>query len=108
MTIHRTGFRTLSLLCREFVRRLRPPHPNDRHGSEHRGRGKGRFVSFRVVSQLEQERRVLQEGLNSAQRAVDQTLILIKEAQAARAKDHVRAMLFRRKAHAQKPSQEAA
>jgi hypothetical protein len=107
MTMRRAGFRVLSILCREFVR-LRFPHPTDRHGSKHRGPGEGRFVLFRVVSQLEQERRVLQEGLNSAQRAVDQTLILIKEALAARAKDHVRAMLFRRKAHAQKPSQKAA
>jgi hypothetical protein len=85
VTIYKTGFRTLSFLWSKFVRRLHLP-----------------------VRQHEQERRVLQEGLESAQHSIDQTLTLINEAQAARTKAHVRTMLFQVTAHALKPSQKAA
>ena len=66
------------------------------------------FSGFDEISQIEQERRALQEGLQSAQRALDQTLTLIKETQAKQARAHVRAMLSRLKARTQKPAQKAA
>lgn len=77
MTIRGAGLRTLSFICSKLVRRLHLPHPAAHHGSEHERQGKRRFPSFRVVSQLEQERRALQEGIDSAQRALDETLALI-------------------------------
>ena len=66
------------------------------------------FSKFDEISQIEQERRALQESLKSAQRALDQTLTLIKETQAKQARAHVWAMLSRLKAHTQKPAQKAA
>ncbi len=85
VAIHRAGFRTLNVLYSKFVRHLHLP-----------------------ARQLEQEQRVLQEGLESAQHSIDQTLALINEAQAAQTRAHVRTMLFQVKAHALKPLQKAA
>jgi hypothetical protein len=108
MTLHRVGLRTLSFLCSEFVRRLRLPHRTDHHGSRHKRRAKRQLVDFRVVRQLEQERCTIQEGLDSAQRAIDQTLTLIKEAQDTRVRAHIRAMLSHVKSHRQNSAQRAA
>jgi uncharacterized protein YukE len=62
------------------------------------------FSEFAEISQIKQEKRALQEALESARRALDQTLTLIKEAQATQARAHVWAMLSRLKARTQKPA----
>ncbi len=85
MTIRGAGLRTLGFICSKLVRRLHLPYPTAHHGSEHERQGKPRFSSFRVVSQFEQERRALQEGIDSAQRTLDETLALIGGKSAAAA-----------------------
>jgi hypothetical protein len=108
MILHGVGLRTLSFLCSEFVRRFRLPHPTDHPSSRPKRRAKRRLVDFRVVRQLEQERRTLQEGLDRAQRTIDQTRTLIKEAQETRVRAHIRAMLSHVKSHRQNSAQRAA
>ena len=108
MTIHRSALRTLNSLCSKFVRRRDLPLPTDCHNSGPKRRRKRWLVYSKLVSQFEQERRRLQEGLESAQRTIDQTRTLINEAQAARARAHIRAMLSQMKEHSHKSSKEAA
>jgi hypothetical protein len=55
------------------------------------------FSGIDEVSQIEQDRRTLQDGINRTQRVIEQTLTLIKETQAIRVRAHVWAMLSRLK-----------
>ncbi len=66
------------------------------------------FSGIDEVSQIEQDRRTLQDGINRTQRVIDQTLTLINETQAIRVRAHVWAMLSRLNALRQKPAQKAA
>ena len=63
---------------------------------------------FAEISQIEQDRRTLQDGINRTRRVIDQTLTLIKETQAIRVRAHVWAMLSRLKPRTQKHIQKAA
>ncbi len=56
------------------------------------------FLGIDEVSQIEQDRRTLQDGMNRTRRVIDQTLTLIKETQATRVRAHVWAMVSRLKA----------
>jgi hypothetical protein len=62
------------------------------------------FSGFDEISQVEQDRRTLQDAIDRTQRVIDQTLTLIKETQAIRARAHVWAMLSRLKARTQEPA----
>jgi hypothetical protein len=66
------------------------------------------FSGIDEISQIEHDRRTLQDGIERTRRVIDQTLTLIKEMQAARARAHVRAMLSRLRARTQKPMRNAA
>jgi hypothetical protein len=55
------------------------------------------FSGIDEVSQIEQDRRTLQDGINRTRRVIDQTLTLIKETQATRVRAHVWTMLSRLK-----------
>ncbi len=55
------------------------------------------FSGIDEVSQIEQDRRTLQDGINRTRRVIDQTLTLITETQATRVRAHVWAMLSRLK-----------
>jgi hypothetical protein len=56
------------------------------------------FLGIDEVSQIEQDRHTLQDGMNRTRRVIDQTLTLIKETQATRVRAHVCAMVSRLKA----------
>ena len=58
---------------------------------------------FAEISQIEQDRRTLQDGINRTRRVIDQTLVLIKETQATRVRAHVWAMVSQLNARKQKP-----
>ena len=62
------------------------------------------FSGIDEISQIEQDRRTFQDGIDRTQRVIDQTLTLMKETQATRARAHVWAMLSRLKARTQKPT----
>jgi hypothetical protein len=62
------------------------------------------FSGFDEISQIEHDRRKFQDGIDRTQRVIDQTLALIEETQATRARAHVWAMLSRLKAYTQKPA----
>ena len=61
------------------------------------------FSGIDEISQIEQDRRTLQDGITRTRRVIDQTLSLIQETQATRVRANVWAMLFRLKARTQKP-----
>ncbi len=108
MTILGAGLRALGSICREFASRFHSFHPSAKEGSKHKRRGKRRFVYFRVIrSQLENERRALQEELDRAQNSLDETLTLIDEAQATRVRVHIGARLSLMKARTRISTQKA-
>ena len=63
---------------------------------------------FAEISQIEQDRRTLQDGINRTRQVIDQTLVLIKETQATRVRAHVWAMVSQLNARKQKPEQKVA
>ena len=66
------------------------------------------FSEIDEISQIEHDRRTLQDGIERTQRVIDQTLTVINEAQAARARTQIMAMLSRLKDRTQKLAQKAA
>jgi hypothetical protein len=66
------------------------------------------FQEIDEISQIEQDRRTFQDGIDRTQRVIDQTLTLMKETQATRVRAHICARLSHLRAYTQKLSQTAA